>query len=171
MRIVDPVSRVAKDVSLEEAAALGSGEIVLITRRLGGAGIDPNTFGFRWFLPSILRYRKPLVQVVIASLFVQLFALVTPIFFQLIVDKVLVHKGFSTLVVLIIGMVSLGLFEIRAATPAHLHAEPHDEPHRRRTRPPPVPPPVPAAARLFRDPRRRPDGGARARAGDDPQLP
>jgi subfamily B ATP-binding cassette protein HlyB/CyaB len=111
VRIVDPISRVAKDVSLEEAAALGSGEVVLITRRLAGAGVDPTTFGFRWFLPSILRYRKPLTQVVVASLFVQLFALVTPIFFQLIVDKVLVHKGFSTLVVLIIGMVSLGLFE------------------------------------------------------------
>ena len=41
----------------------------------------------------------------------QLFALVTPIFFQLVVDKVLVHKGYSTLVVLIVGMVSLGLFE------------------------------------------------------------
>ena len=111
VRIVDPVSRVAKDFSLEEAAAFGSGEVVLITRRLAGAGVDPTTFGFRWFLPSIMRYRKPLTQVVIASLFVQLFALVTPIFFQLIVDKVLVHKGFSTLVVLIIGMVSLGLFE------------------------------------------------------------
>ena len=47
----------------------------------------------------------------VASLFLQLFALVTPIFFQLIVDKVLVHKGLSTLVVLIVGMAALGLFE------------------------------------------------------------
>ena len=47
----------------------------------------------------------------VASLFVQLFALGTPIFFQLVVDKVLVHKGMSTLVVLIVGMVTLGLFE------------------------------------------------------------
>ena len=47
----------------------------------------------------------------VASLFVQLFALATPIFFQLVVDKVLVHKGMSTLVVLVIGMVTLGLFE------------------------------------------------------------
>ncbi|HXT08614.1 MAG TPA: type I secretion system permease/ATPase [Roseiarcus sp.] len=111
VRVVDPVSRVASDVMLEDAWAASAGEVVLITRRLGGAGIDPNTFGFRWFLPSLLRYRKPLAQVAIASLFVQLFALATPIFFQLIVDKVLVHKGLSTLVVLIIGMVTLGLFE------------------------------------------------------------
>jgi subfamily B ATP-binding cassette protein HlyB/CyaB len=111
VRVVDPVSRVASDLSLEDAWAASDGEVVLITRRLGGTGVDPNTFGFRWFLPSLLRYRKPLAQVAIASLFVQLFALATPIFFQLIVDKVLVHKGLSTLVVLIIGMVTLGLFE------------------------------------------------------------
>jgi subfamily B ATP-binding cassette protein HlyB/CyaB len=111
VRVVDPVSRVASDLSLEEAWAASDGEVVLITRRLGGAGVDPNTFGFRWFLPSLVRYRKPLAQVAIASLFVQLFALATPIFFQLIIDKVLVHKGLSTLVVLIVGMVTLGLFE------------------------------------------------------------
>jgi subfamily B ATP-binding cassette protein HlyB/CyaB len=111
VRVVDPVTRVASDMSLEEAWSASAGEVVLLTRRLGGAGVDPNTFGFRWFLPSLLRYRRPLAQVAVASLFVQLFALATPIFFQLIVDKVLVHKGLSTLVVLIIGMVTLGAFE------------------------------------------------------------
>ena len=111
VRIIDPVVRTAQEMSLDEAAELCSGQLILVTRRLGGAGYDPNTFGFRWFLPSIFRYRKPLVQVMIASLFVQLFALITPIFFQLIVDKVLVHKGVSTLFVLIVGMASLGLFE------------------------------------------------------------
>ena len=124
VRLIDPVSHSAQDLSIEEARALSSGEVILITRRLGGAGVDPNTFGFRWFLPSIFRYRKPLIEVVVASLFVQLFALVTPIFFQLVVDKVLVHKGMSTLVVLIVGMVTLGLFEsilqfLRAYTLSH----------------------------------------------------
>ena len=111
VRLVDPISRIAKEITLDEAQALSSGSIVLITRRLGGAGVDPNTFGFRWFWPSILRYRRPLAHVLVASLFVQLFALATPIFFQLVVDKVLVHKGMSTLVVLVLGMVTLGLFE------------------------------------------------------------
>jgi subfamily B ATP-binding cassette protein HlyB/CyaB len=111
VRLVDPVTRSAREVSLEEAEALSSGEAVLATRRLGGAGIDPDTFGLRWFWPSIRRYRQPLIHVLVASLFAQLFALATPIFFQLVVDKVLVHKGISTLIVLIIGMVTLGLFE------------------------------------------------------------
>ena len=112
MRLIDPsAARRARRSRSSEAEALSSGDGVLITRRLGGAGIDPNTFGFRWFWPSILRYRRPLAHVLVASLFVQLFALATPIFFQLVVDKVLVHKGMSTLVVLVLGMVTLGLFE------------------------------------------------------------
>jgi subfamily B ATP-binding cassette protein HlyB/CyaB len=111
VRLIDPINRSARELSLEEAREVSDGRIVLVARRLGGAGVDPNSFGFRWFLPSILRYRKPLIQVAVASLFVQLFALITPIFFQLVVDKVLVHKGMSTLIVLIVGMVTLGLFE------------------------------------------------------------
>ena len=111
LRLVDPLARSAKEVPLDEAEALSTGSAILVTRRLGGAGFDPNTFGFRWFWPSILRYRRPLAHVLVASLFVQLFALATPIFFQLVVDKVLVHKGLSTLIVLVVGMVTLGLFE------------------------------------------------------------
>ena len=110
-RLVDPIARTAQELSMEDIAALSSGELILITRRFGGVGVDPTTFGFRWFWPSILRYRRPLAHVLVASLFVQLFALATPIFFQLVVDKVLVHKGVSTLIVLVIGMVTLGLFE------------------------------------------------------------
>ncbi len=110
-RLIDPVGRAVQELTIEEIATQSSGELILITRRLGGAGVDPNTFGFRWFWPSILRYRRPLAHVLVASLFVQIFALATPIFFQLVVDKVLVHKGMSTLVVLVLGMVTLGLFE------------------------------------------------------------
>jgi subfamily B ATP-binding cassette protein HlyB/CyaB len=46
VRLIDPIGRIAKEVSLEDAQALSSGELALITRRLG-AGVDPNTVGFR----------------------------------------------------------------------------------------------------------------------------
>ena len=111
VRLIQPVARNAVDMPVDEAEALTSGEVILVTRRLAGAGANPATFGFRWFLPSLARYRKPLAQVAVASLFVQAFALLTPIFFQLIVDKVLVHKGFSTLVVIVVGMLGLGAFD------------------------------------------------------------
>ena len=57
------------------------------------------------------------------------------------------------------------------AISAHLCALAHHQPHRRRTRPAAVPPPAAPAARLFRDPRRRPDGGPGARAREHPRLP
>jgi subfamily B ATP-binding cassette protein HlyB/CyaB len=50
--------------------------------------------------------------VFLASLFVQIFALVTPLFFQVVVDKVLTHKGYSTLVVLVIGIAVIGIFDV-----------------------------------------------------------
>jgi subfamily B ATP-binding cassette protein HlyB/CyaB len=50
--------------------------------------------------------------VLIASFFLQIFALVTPLFFQVIVDKVLAHKSYSTLLVLIVGLIAIGLFDV-----------------------------------------------------------
>ena len=142
-----------------------------MTRRSRGAGIDPATFGFRWFLPSIWRYRRPLAHVLVASLFVQLFALVTPLFFQIVIDKVLVHKGLSTLVVVIVGLALIGLFDVtlqylRAYALSHTTSRIDVELGGAAVRPPAAP-----AACLFRDTPGRPDGGARARARDHAQLP
>lgn len=112
IRIADPLTQVVETGTAQALLADWNGEIVLVARRWGGAGADPATFGFRWFLPSLWRYRKPLAHVMIASLFVQLFALVTPLFFQIVIDKVLVHKGFSTLVVIVVGLAVIGLFDL-----------------------------------------------------------
>jgi ATP-binding cassette, subfamily B, bacterial HlyB/CyaB len=78
-------TRVARALSYDELVAEWDGEVVLVTRR-AGVGIDPRQFGFLWFLPSIWRYRRPLADVLLASLFVQVFALVNPLFFQIAVE-------------------------------------------------------------------------------------
>ena len=88
-----------------------SGRLILITRRaslkdLGGK------FGFGWFIPAIVKYRKLFAEVLAASFFLQLFALVTPLFFQVIIDKVLVHRGLTTLDVLAIGLLAISFFEV-----------------------------------------------------------
>ena len=87
------------------------GRLILATRR---ARVDDpdGRFDFGWFIPAILKYRRLLGEVLLASLFVQLFALVTPLFFQVVVDKVLVHKGLTTLHVLAIGLLGISLFEV-----------------------------------------------------------
>jgi subfamily B ATP-binding cassette protein HlyB/CyaB len=111
-RVVDPVTRAAQEVSLDDLVAKVVPVMVLIKRHFRGAGADPRTFGFLWFAPSLWRYRKPLMHVLIASLFVQIFALVSPIFFQVVIDKVLTHRGYSTLFVLVAGLAIIGLFDV-----------------------------------------------------------
>lgn len=72
---------------------------------------DRRRFDFTWFLPAIGKYRKHLGEIVLASLFLQLFGLLTPLFFQVVTDKVLVHKGLTTLHVLAVGMLAVSGFE------------------------------------------------------------
>ena len=88
-----------------------TGRIVLMTRR-ASLGELARRFDVTWFLQAMHKYRRMFVEVLVASFFLQLFALATPLFFQVVTDKVLVHRGFSTLDVLFIGLVVISLFEV-----------------------------------------------------------
>lgn len=68
--------------------------------------------GLKWFIPAVLRDKRLLGEVLVASLFIQLFALITPMFFLVMIDKVLVHEGRSTLHVLAIGLLAVSLFDV-----------------------------------------------------------
>ncbi len=85
--------------------------MVLITKRalLPGAS---GKFDISWFIPAILKYKHLLRDVILASFFIQLFALVTPLFFQVMIDKVLVHKGLTTLDVLAFGLIVISVFDV-----------------------------------------------------------
>jgi ATP-binding cassette, subfamily B, bacterial HlyB/CyaB len=86
------------------------GRIVLMTRRAGLADLS-RRFDITWFLGAIHKYRHQLGDVIVASFFLQLFALVSPLFFQVVIDKVLVHRSLTTLDVLVIGLVTISVFE------------------------------------------------------------
>ncbi len=68
-------------------------------------------FGLNWFLPSLIRYRRVLIEVLIASFFVQLFGLVNPLMIQVIIDKVIVQNSIDTLHVLGVLLVGVAIFE------------------------------------------------------------
>ncbi|MBD2447082.1 peptidase domain-containing ABC transporter [Nostoc sp. FACHB-152] len=68
-------------------------------------------FGISWFIPYLSRYRRVLIEVFIASFFVQLAALANPLVIQLIIDKVIVQNSISTLNVLGVLLLVVGLFE------------------------------------------------------------
>src|SRR5690348_4320833 len=97
-------------LSRAELEAVWDGRLVLMTRRAGLADLG-RRFDVTWFLGAIHKYRRLLGEVLIASFFLQLFALVSPLFFQVVIDKVLVHRALPTLDVLIIGLVAIALFE------------------------------------------------------------
>jgi subfamily B ATP-binding cassette protein HlyB/CyaB len=96
--------------AIEAFVSEWSGELLLFTSRASLAG-ELAKFDFSWFVPSIVRHRRLIGEVLLISLFLQLFGLVSPLFFQVVMDKVLVHKGLSTLDVLVIGLVVINIFE------------------------------------------------------------
>jgi subfamily B ATP-binding cassette protein HlyB/CyaB len=87
-----------------------TGEAVLLSNR-AGAAFGAVRFGLRWFVTMLVKYHRPLRDVLAASLFIQLLALLTPLMFQVVMDKVLVHQSLSTLNVIAIGMVGVAVVE------------------------------------------------------------
>jgi subfamily B ATP-binding cassette protein HlyB/CyaB len=93
-----------------EFEAVWNGHLVLMTRRARLVDLS-RRFDITWFVGAIRKYRRLLSEVLVASFFLQVFALISPLFFQVVIDKVLVHRTLSTLDVLIIGLVAVAVFE------------------------------------------------------------
>jgi subfamily B ATP-binding cassette protein HlyB/CyaB len=89
--------------------AMTSGRTVVLRERLLNA---QTRFGFGWFFRQILRYKQAISEVLVASFVIQLFGLVTPLFTQVILDKVLVHRSMTTLDVLAAAFLAVTLFDL-----------------------------------------------------------
>jgi subfamily B ATP-binding cassette protein HlyB/CyaB len=108
--VQNPMSSRPLLMSREEFEAVWSGNLILMTSRAGLVELS-RRFDISWFLGAIHKYRYLLGEVVVASFFLQVFALVSPLFFQVVVDKVLVNRTLNTLDVLVIGLVAVSVFE------------------------------------------------------------
>ena len=112
--ILDPSRENAENrPAIETIEAFGeswTGELILVSSRASLVG-ELAKFDFSWFIPSLVKYRRLLGEVLLISFMLQLFALVSPLFFQVVMDKVLVHRGMTTLDVLIVGLVVVVVFE------------------------------------------------------------
>jgi subfamily B ATP-binding cassette protein HlyB/CyaB len=109
--IQSPAAGRPETLSLADLQTRWSGELILFTSRASLAG-EMGRFDFTWFIPAIVKYRRLLGEVLLVSFALQLFALVTPLFFQVVMDKVLVHRGFTTLDVIAVGLAVVVLFEV-----------------------------------------------------------
>jgi subfamily B ATP-binding cassette protein HlyB/CyaB len=106
----DPSSNRPTIEPVEAFTAQWTGQLILISSRASIAGALAK-FDFSWFIPALVKYRKLLGEVLLISFALQLFGLVSPLFFQVVMDKVLVHKGLTTLDVLVTGLVVVVVFE------------------------------------------------------------
>lgn len=73
-------------------------------------------FGLSWFLPSIKKYKRTLIEVFVASFFVQLFALANPLMIQVIIDKVISQNSVDTLGYLVVFLLVINVFEALLTT-------------------------------------------------------
>jgi len=87
---------------------ISSGKTIVLRHKMLSQQVK---FGFGWFYAQMLNYKKIIGEVLLASLILQLFGLVTPLFTQVILDKVLVHRSMTTLYVLAIAFVAVALFD------------------------------------------------------------
>ena len=99
-----------RKVSRAELEALWDGEIVLLTTRESALS-QQGRFDFTWFIPQVVKYRRLIGEVLLITLGINLLGLAAPLFFQNVVDKVLVHETLDTLTVLAIGFVAVSIWE------------------------------------------------------------
>ena len=109
--IQDPSEATPRVLARDEFAAVWSRRLILVTSRARTPEIQ-SRFGVSWFIPAVIKYRRLFGEVLLASFFLQLFGLVTPLFFQVVIDKVLAHRGLTTLDVLMAGLAAVAVFEM-----------------------------------------------------------
>ena len=112
IEVLDPLAERAEPLVVNKAAfcANWGGEILLM-KRSRVPDEAPRPFGFRWFIPELLRQKRLFGEVAVAALMLYGLGLAVPIFFQLVIDKVLVHESFTTLYVLAIGVAIALVFD------------------------------------------------------------
>jgi subfamily B ATP-binding cassette protein HlyB/CyaB len=97
-------------IAVNDFATAWSGELIYLAPKVGTSS-KAARFDFTWFIPAVIKYRRLLAEVLIISLVLQIIGLATPVFFQVVMDKVLVNHAVSTLNVIAVGLLCAILFE------------------------------------------------------------
>ncbi|MDH5194373.1 MAG: type I secretion system permease/ATPase [Nitrospira sp.] len=108
--VQNPVEGYSLVLSRNRFEMIWTGELVLVTKR-ATIRLHDLAFDMTWVIPGIVTYRRLFGEVLIASVFLQFVALLTPFLTQIVIDQVLVHQEFATLSLLAGGMIALVVFE------------------------------------------------------------
>lgn len=69
-------------------------------------------FDIRWFIPAFAQHKRLLLEVLLFSFLLQILALLSPLAFQVVMDKVIVHEALATLDVIALGLIAAALVEV-----------------------------------------------------------
>ena len=103
-----PQEQQPRQMACADFEAMTTGQYIIAKHRAKSQDIQ---FGLKWFYFEILKYKKIMIEVLLGSFVIQLFGLVTPLFTQVILDKVVVHHTLSTLDVLTIAFAAIMILE------------------------------------------------------------
>lgn len=111
--VLNPLADNATEVLLidrEKFCSKWNGDVFLM-KRLYTLPEENQPFGFRWFIPEILKQKAAFRDIAITAMAMHCLTMASPMFFQLVIDKVLVHQSLSTLWVLGVGVTVALVFD------------------------------------------------------------
>ena len=109
--VIDPLQESAGVAHMAKAAFLAAWSGTLVACKPAAPDAPGDAFGFRWFLPDMLRHGGLFRDIAAAALMSALIAFATPLMFQILIDKVITHRSYQTLTALMLIFAALTLFD------------------------------------------------------------
>ncbi len=113
--ILDPVKGSPEKISVSELKEMITGDCIIIGKKGSSetdGSIGRKKFGFSWFIPTLLKYKKQFITVLLSVFVVQILGILTPLMTQVVVDKVLSHKAMNTLYTIAVGILIVYIYEL-----------------------------------------------------------
>lgn len=110
--ILRPLEQQPRLLSARELEEEWDGTVLIFRNRKQPDEAVQTEFGFRWFIPTILKFKREFLLVLLAVFTIQIIGILTPVMTQVVVDRVLAHKAISTLYTISIGILIVYVYEL-----------------------------------------------------------
>lgn len=111
--ILNPLKGQPETISENELYPKLNGYFIIIGKNMAENDWESSKkFGFSWFIPTILKFKRQFISVLIAVFFIQILGILTPLMTQVVVDKVLSHHAINTLYTIAIGIFIVYIYEL-----------------------------------------------------------
>lgn len=115
-KILEPANGNPSTVHVSELKEKIDGSCIVIGKKYHASDEDSLgtgvKFGFRWFIPTILKFKKQFISVLLAVFVIQILGILTPLMTQVVVDKVLTHRAMNTLYTIAVGIMIVYVYEL-----------------------------------------------------------